>query len=101
MARLITDILGEIAGGAFSDRATDELAEATAAVIESRKSGTVTLTIKITPNGENSVFVDGVVKSNIPKVAMPRSIFFTDAGGNLLRNDPLQPELPFKPAKVA
>ena len=101
MSRLVTDILGEIAGGALAERATDELAEATAAVIETRKAATVTITIKITPNGENSVFVDGEVKAKVPKTSMPRSIFFTDAGGNLLRNDPTQPELPFKVAKTA
>jgi len=94
VARPFCEILGEISGGMLASRLSDELADLSAAVAATSKAGTLTLTVKLTPNGVNSVFVTGDVKAKAPADTMPKSIFFTTSSGDLLRNDPDQPELP-------
>ena len=100
MSRLITDILGDVAGGTLVQLASDKLSEAAAAVAETGKGASVTIVLKLS-NNNGSLFIDGKVGSKVPEAPIPRSIFFVDASGNLLRNDPNQLELPFQRNKVA
>lgn len=94
--RLFTDVIGDIEGGAFADKLTGALQEVTEGVVKHRKSGELTIKLKVQPNGETSVKVTGDTKLKVPEPAAPVTVFFTTASGDLLRDNPNQPKLPFK-----
>lgn len=60
------------------------------AVDEHRKAGTLTLTLKIQPNGDGIVTVTDKVVVKAPEGERGSAIFFVDSAGNLVRNDPRQ-----------
>lgn len=66
------------------------------AVTRHRKVGEITVTIKVSPNGDNAVSVVAAVKSKVPESARGVTVFFADGGGTLLRRNPNQPELPLR-----
>lgn len=74
---------------------TDGLHEVVAAVLETGKSGSVTLTIKVDPDkkADGILRVSDAVKIMIPQHDRGTSIYFRDSTGNLTRNNPMQPEL--------
>ncbi|HEY3021859.1 MAG TPA: hypothetical protein VGJ32_16790 [Solirubrobacteraceae bacterium] len=82
-------------GGGLHGELSDALAELVAAVREHDKGGSLTLTVKVAPNGE-SVMVSDDVKVTPPKPARGASLFFADHQGNLSRRNPAQPELPLR-----
>ncbi len=88
--------LQEHRSGALHDELSDALAELARAVGEHDKAGTLSLTIRIAPNGANTVIVTDDLKVKAPEAARPASLFFTDGRGNLSRRDPRQPELPLR-----
>ncbi len=90
--RQFADVLREIPGGVY-DELTAQLHEVTEAVMRERKVGELTLKIKLSPNGENSVRLSHDIKAKVPEPPRTEAIFFTDAGGNLLRTDPRQGNL--------
>lgn len=99
--RPITDVLRDVRGGQFVDAATDVLATVVKAVLEHRKAGEVTITLKLKPDPvENGVEIDAQVKSKTPLPSVGKAIFFADEEGGLLRTDPRQREM-FTGAKVA
>ena len=101
MPRNFNDIFGDVGAGMLHQEASDVLAELTDAVLMTRKGGTITITLGVKPNGENSVLVAGKVKATIPQESAPESVFFATAGGNLMRDDPRQPRLPLREVEVS
>lgn len=99
MARAYADVLREVQGGDLYDEATAALAELVAAVLETRKSGTLTLSLTITPNGENSVRLAGDLKAKPPKLPRGESLFFVTNGDTLTRDNPRQEDM-FRPRAV-
>ena len=93
--RPFADILSEVQRGAVADDAATELAKLVAAVKETRKKGSITVTLVVAPMSGNDevVNVSGTVTTKPPRAAAPASIFYTGAGGNLSRNDPNALEL--------
>ena len=91
-----TDVIGALENGRAFDDLNEQLGEVVNAVREHRKPGEITLTLKITPNGEHAVSVMSNIKSRAPEAARGVTTFYADAAGNLLRNDPRQPKLPFR-----
>lgn len=75
--------------------ATEGLHEVIAAVAETGKAGSVTITLKVEPDKKaDGIFrVTDAVKLVIPKHDRATSIYFRDSTGNLTRNNPNQPEL--------
>jgi hypothetical protein len=87
--------LEEQRGGALHDELTDALSTVVAAVGEHRKVGSLTLTIKLKPNGPGEVIVSDDVRTNVPHGKRAASMF-ADNGGSLWRAHPDQPELPLE-----
>lgn len=90
------DVLGSIEGGILFNQLNEQLQDLVVAVTDHRKSGEITVTLKVTPNGERAVSVTGTIKSKVPEAAKGVTIFYADGGGNLLRRDPRQPDLPLR-----
>jgi hypothetical protein len=77
-------------GGGLHGELSDALAEATLAATEHNKVAEVRLTVKIKPNGGNTLLVTDEVKTKVPEGERPAALFFTDDEGNLSRRDPRQ-----------
>jgi hypothetical protein len=79
---------------------TDGLAALAEAVMETGKSGSLTLQIKVgkaSKNGGHQMIVSDVVVVKAPTPARSESIFFYDEKtSSLTRQDPLQPQLPLQ-----
>lgn len=90
--RPFADVVRELAAGQTYNELTDVLGQIVAGVIKQRRPGSLTLKLKIMPNGENSVRITDAVDAKIP--ASPRSdtVFFAEAGA-LVREDPRQAKM--------
>jgi hypothetical protein len=87
-------------GGATHAELTDGLAALAEAVMDTGKSGSLTLQIKVgkaSKNGGHQMIVSDVVVVKAPTPARTESIFFFDEKTcSLTRQDPLQPQLPLQ-----
>lgn len=98
--RPFTGFLQEQRRGALHEELSEMLAETVAAVTEHGKVGTVTLTLKIKPAGDQMVQVFDELKCKAPEGEKPPSIFYTDDAGNVSRTDPRQTSLPLNAVKL-
>lgn len=89
--------LAKMAGGTLLPTLNDRLTEVAEAVHAHNKVGTLTLKLKLSPNGENGVTVEEDISSKVPQPNRGKALFFIDDSGNLLRNDPRQGELQLRP----
>lgn len=85
-------VIGSLRGGAAQEELNDLVQQVVEAAKEHRRAGSVTITLKISPNGD-TVLVKDDIKAKVPEPDRPSTIFFTDEHGNLLRRNPNQPEL--------
>lgn len=93
--------LREQRAGELHQELTDALAEVVQAVDHHGRSGTLTLTISISPSKVNgAVEVADKVASKLPEAERDVGLFFADGSGNLSRRDPRQPELPLREAST-
>lgn len=91
--RPFADFLREQSAGKTHDDLTTGLAEVVAAVKDTGKKGTITLTITVAPldkNG-NALTVTDSIKKAVPQHDRRKSIFYADNSGNLTKDDPMQP----------
>ncbi len=91
--RPIADFLAEHNKGAGAREASEQLQALVAAVQETGKKGTVTITVSVAPmkGGDNSVLITSVnVAAKLPVVEPKPAVFYADDDGNLVRNDPNQ-----------
>ncbi len=79
--------------GGLHGELSEALQELVRAVEEHRKAGTVTLTVKVAPFGDGTVAITDRVVLKAPEGERGSGIFFTDADGNLHRQDPRQLEI--------
>lgn len=91
-----TDTLRELENGEVVCDLTAQIQKVTAAAIETRKAGSITLTLKIAPTGRGNITVDAQIASKIPEHDRPSTGFFTTPDGQLIRDDPNQPKLPLR-----
>lgn len=91
-ARAFASWLLEQAGGRTHDELSDGLRDLVARVQDTGKKGSITLTVKVAPleKDPNVLVVSDEIKLNLPEHDRKTSIYFTDDGGNLTRNDPNQ-----------
>lgn len=91
--RPFADFLHEQAGGRTHEELTEALAEVVAAVRDTGKKGTLTLTLTVTPlkNGGGALTVTDSVKKGVPIHDRRASIFYATNSGSLTRDDPMQP----------
>lgn len=85
------DTLREIRHGDFLEDPDRQLNELNAAVAETRKMGTLTVILKLKPDG-SAVLVEDQIKVTEPK--LPRStVFFLTPENNLTARDPRQADI--------
>lgn len=91
IVRPFADFLREQRSGSLHAELSEALQEITLAVAEHRKPGKLTLSIIINPmKGEGMVAVTDDVKPSVPQADRGAAYFYTDADGNLRREDPNQ-----------
>jgi hypothetical protein len=105
MSNTFTGVLMEYNNGALDELLVNELQDVVMAVRRTEKAGTLTLKIKVSPNGDAMVELDATVNTNKPAGSVGKALFFPTEEGLLLRRDPRQAELRFRdvaaePAKV-
>lgn len=98
--RPFADVLRELSGGDTYDILTTKLGELVEAVAQHHKPGELTLTLKVTPNGD-AVVVTETVKSKVPEAGRRSTMFFVTSGGALVRQDPRQQDLPLRTVAAA
>jgi hypothetical protein len=82
--------------GVLHGELTDELRHVAAAVGQTGKKGTLTLTITIErQKGSDMIIVSDKVTVKAPEDRRV-TLFFEDGSGNLSRRNPFQPELPLQ-----
>lgn len=74
-----------------------DLTEALRSVVEqvgqTRKNGSLSITIKVSAEGDMLAISDSL-SVKLPTVAEPR-LYWVDQNGDLTRHNPMQPELPY------
>lgn len=96
MARAFNAVLADLSGGRVHESLTDQLSELVTAVLETGKSGKISLEVTVKPNGVGAVLTNAKVKATIPEATAGDTVFFATAGGDLVRNDPRQAEIPLR-----
>lgn len=85
--------------GALHAELSEALADVVLAVVDYRKQGTLTLTIKVTPNPDGmTVTVSDDVKATPPRADRGAALWFSDERGNLTRKNPAQMEFALRDA---
>ena len=82
--------------GAIASDLDRQLREVVMKARETGKSGSITLTLTVEPRGADSVIVVAKTATKMPKIEEPKSIFFVNDDGELVREHPKQSTLPFK-----
>lgn len=98
MPRPFIDIIGEMSGGRTHEQLTQRMGDLVERVSQTGASGTITLTIKVSATGDNSVEVNDTIKTKLPEFPRPKSMFFVD-GTDLTRKDPRQAAMSFTKTK--
>lgn len=91
--RTFTQFVQDARRGGLHGDLTEHMQELVRAVQEHRKSGSLTLTLKVGPGqAPGSVIVADELKLKVPEADKDVSLFFPDEHGNLHRSDPRQLE---------
>lgn len=96
--RPFADILRDLGRGAVIDEAAVMLQDLVRAVRDYGKKGTFNLKVEVQPmKGENeALIVSAAATAKPPAGEATSAVFFADGHGNLLREDPRQPQLPLR-----
>jgi hypothetical protein len=92
--RPFADFLLEHNSGVGHKRAGEALQRVVAAVVETQKKGSVTITVSVEPmkQGEDNVLVTAVnVTEKLPVTPPKSAVFYADEDANLRRENPRQP----------
>jgi hypothetical protein len=91
----LSAILMEHRGGGLHNEASEELQKVVAAVKETQKKGSLTITISVEPakDDEMSVVLMDALSAKAPRPSTKPSRWFTDDHGNVSRSDPRQPQI--------
>lgn len=95
----LIELLQDLRRGRALTEAQTKLREVVKAVHETRKPGTLTIKLTISPGKGNEIEIDDRTKPEIPEANHSKTMFFADADGNVLEDDPQQ--LEFEAAKEA
>lgn len=88
----ITDVLSQMRKGRIVEDATEALAEVVKAVDATEKAGSVTIKITVKPakGGGWEKTLSARVSQDVPRPDLPDAVFFSNADGDLVRDDPDQ-----------
>lgn len=92
--RPFTDVLRDMRFGETLDELSEEFNKLVAAVDNTGKAGSLTLTIKLKPSTAGAIEVLDDIKAKAPQLSKGSSLFFPTVECNLVRNDPRQAEIP-------
>lgn len=90
-----TEILSQIRKGKCIIEAQDKLQELVKQCRDTGKTGELTLKLKVKPGAHGEMLVTGTSDAKVPKPDVVSTLFFDADNGDLLREDPKQPEIPF------
>ena len=93
---LFLDVCRNVRHGDLVKELSEELAAAVQAAEASHKVGSITLTLKVKPNGRGQMVIADNYDSKKPRPDAPVSLMFNDVHGNLSRRDPNQGDLALK-----
>lgn len=90
--RPFTDVLRDHRGGKLVEHLTMRFAEVIEKVVDLDKSGEITLKLKIVPSkGDDGAFeIVPSIKTMVPEADLPKSVFYSDGDGSLVRESPRQ-----------
>lgn len=91
-----TDTLGELAHGDLLLQLTEKQYEVISAVMETRKPGSITISIDYSPTGRGTVNVLAKVKAKVPEHDQESTTFFVGKDYALHRDNPEQHKLPLR-----
>lgn len=91
--RDFAEIVTDLRGGVTHRELSVALHDATEAAKRTGKMATVTLTIKIKPQGDRQVEVVDAIKKTIPEPNRSPTLFFVEGNGRLTRSDVRQRRL--------
>lgn len=96
--RPFADVLRDLGRGSVIDEAAVMLQQLTTSVADTGKKGRLVLVVEIAPmKGDNSaLLVHAKADLKLPATEPISAVFFHDDHGNLLRDDPRQPQLPLR-----
>ncbi|MCM6777737.1 hypothetical protein NDR87_30060 [Nocardia sp. CDC159] len=93
--RPFADFLAELRKGVVHSEVSQALHDLIAAVRDTGKSGSVSLTIHVSRHPKTDMLlIDDRVAVKLPAVERDSSLWFVDSHGNPSRRDPTQLELP-------
>lgn len=101
--RPFVDFLREQRGGATQEELAEALNELVAAVERTRKKGTLTFTVEVSPVAKEmsgQVLVHDSVKLKLPNPKRSATLFFSTPENNLSRIDPRQRDLDLKTVEI-
>ncbi len=93
MIRDFSEFITDVRGGNCHQELSQAINEVTSAAMNTGKVGSVTLTIKIKPQGEGQAAIVDQIKRTIPEPTKPETFCFVDNDGNLTRSDPRQAKI--------
>lgn len=95
--RPFADVLRDLGRGQAIDDAAVALNDLVLSVLATGKKGRIDLHVMVEPfKGSDTLLVSARVDSRLPTPDPVAAVFYADGDGNLLRNDPRQPELPLR-----
>ncbi|WP_010322998.1 hypothetical protein [Marinobacterium stanieri] len=86
---LFTHTVNHLRTGAAQEL-SDELAKLVEAVRTTSKQGTLTLVLKVKPEGEGIYGIEEEIKSKLPQLPRGKSLLWGTPDGNLVTSDPNQ-----------
>jgi hypothetical protein len=96
--RPLADILRDLGKGRVVEDAATMLQDLVRAVRDYGKKGTFTLKVEVAPmkGDAEALLVNAKAEARPPSGEPVSAVFFSDQHGNLLRDDPRQPQLPLR-----
>lgn len=92
------DTLADLYFGQIAEELNQKQREIVAAVGHTRKKGQIVLTINYTSEGSGQMSVDADYKTKVPTLPRGKNLYFPTPEDYLVKNDPRQTEIEFKPA---
>lgn len=84
------EVLTDLRNGTAHHELSKAIRQVTEAVQKTGKVGSLTLNIKVKPQGEGQVEIIDEIKTKIPEPAKPSTFMFVDDQNNLTRDNPRQ-----------
>jgi|LGVF01.2.fsa_nt_gb hypothetical protein len=93
LIRDFKDTLKELRAGSCETEATEKLNKLVEGCVKTGKKGTFTLKLTVTPKGAQVIVKDDI-KAPVPEHEAQPTLMFVDGDNNLVRRNPMQPNLP-------